>query len=167
MATGQSFGGAVSNVDLKSVVVSAAMGSVGQFGGVSAAKTAVCSLSNGAKGKIGEAVARVGIAARGEKLIAAQGKAGEHIAGLSGRGAKAVPDYIVKDASGNVKVVEAKFGSSQLTGAQKDLKSQMGHAFTVSRTTYDNVGKVGGAAGAVTGGAAGNCASGGSGPCQR
>ena len=94
MATGQSFGDAVSNIDPKSVAVSAAMGAVGQFGGSSAAKTAVGSLSNGAKGTIGEAVARVGIAARGEKVIASHEKAGEHIAGLSGRGAKAVPDYI-------------------------------------------------------------------------
>lgn len=124
-------------------------------------------MSNASKGTLGEAVARIGIAARGEKVIVPHGKVGEHIAGVSGRGAKAVPDFIVKDKNGAVKVVEATFRSAQLKGAQRDLKNQMGDPFSVSRTTYKDVANAGGAAGAVAGGTAGNCVSGASGPCSR
>lgn len=49
-------------------------------------------------------------------------------------------------------VVEAKFNTAGLTGAQRALKKQLGNAFTVSRTTLNNVGKASGiAAGAASG----------------
>lgn len=136
----------------------------GGVGGNVAVK-AVSGLSNATKGKIGEAVARAGIALRGEKVIAAQEKAGSVINGVSGRGAKAVPDYVVKDAKGNVKVVAAKFGSSNLTGAQKDSQKQMGDSFTVSRTTCNDVANAGATAGAATGAAA-SCVATESSPCR-
>ncbi len=128
---------------------------VGGFSGGGIAVNSVRGMSTAAKGKIGEVVTRAGIAARGEKVIASQrpaGKVGE-LGSISGRGANAKPDFVVKDKSGNVKVVEAKFGSSNLTGAQRDLKKQMGDAFTVSRTTYDDVANAGATAGAATGAA--------------
>ena len=52
-------------------------------------------------------------------------------------------------------MVEAKFNTAGLTAAQRDLKAQMGSAFTVSRTTLDDVANAGGAAGAAAGGASG------------
>lgn len=85
---------------------------------------------------------------------------------LTGRATKSKPDFVVRRPDGSVGVVEAKCGTSNLAPAQKELKRQLGDdAFTVSRTSYDDVGKVGGHVGAVTGGAAGNCAMGSSGPC--
>lgn len=151
----------------RTVMTTAMTSAVGGGVGANVAVKAVSGLSNAAKGKIGEAVARAGIAARGEKVIASQrpaGKVGE-LGNVSGRGANAKPDYVVKDKSGNVKVVEAKFNSSGLTGAQKDLQKQMGDSFTVSRTTYDDVANAGAAAGA-TAGAAASCVATTSSPCR-
>ncbi|PKL98883.1 MAG: hypothetical protein CVV17_09775, partial [Gammaproteobacteria bacterium HGW-Gammaproteobacteria-7] len=157
LASGQGLGEAVSNVSLTQVAVSGALGAVGQFGGATATRSLVSGLSNGAKGKLGEGVARAGIALRGEKVIAAQTAAGKvpELGGVSGRAAKAVPDFVVQGKDGAVKVVEAKFGTSQLTGAQKALKAQVGDAFTVARTTANDVANAGGAAGAVAGGVTG------------
>jgi uncharacterized protein RhaS with RHS repeats len=157
MASGQSFGTALSNVSVGQVLVSGALGAVGQIGGSTAANAIVSGMSNGAKGALGEAVARVGIAVRGETVIASQTAAGKvaELGSVTGRAAKAVPDYVVKTGDGAVKVVEAKFGTSGLTGAQQALKSQMGDAFTVSRTTANEVANVAGNAGAVVGGSTG------------
>jgi hypothetical protein len=155
VASGQGLGEAFSNVDGTQVLVSGALGSVGQVGGATAARAAVSGLSNGTKGKIGEAVARVGIAARGERVIASQTAAGRvaELGNITGRGARAVPDYVVRGRDGAVKVVEAKFNTAGLTGAQRDLQSQLGAAFTVSRTTLDDVANAGGAAAAGATGA--------------
>lgn len=157
MASGQSFGDAVSNVNMTQVAISGALGAVGQVGGSAAARTVVSGLSNGAKGKLGEGVARLGIALRGEKVIAAGTKAGDvaELGSITGRAAKSIPDFVVKTKEGAVKVVEAKFGTSRLTGAQTALKNQMGDAFTVSRTTVNEVANAGGAASAVVGGVTG------------
>ncbi|WP_157515111.1 RHS repeat-associated core domain-containing protein [Luteimonas abyssi] len=127
----------------------------GGIGGASAARAAVGLLSNGTKGRIGEAVAQIGIAVRGERVIASQVPAGRVAAlgQVTGRGARAVPDFVVRGRDGSVKVVEAKFNTAGLTGAQRDLSSQLGSAFTVSRTTMGDVAKSGAVFGAVTGGA--------------
>jgi hypothetical protein len=157
MASGQSFGDSLSNVSVGQVLVSGALGSVGQIGGSAAARSIVSGMSNGAKGTLGEVAARVGIAARGEKVIASQTAAGKvaELGNITGRAAKAVPDFVTKAADGTVKFVEAKFGTSGLTGAQQALKGQMGAAFTVSRTTANEVANVAGHAGAVAGGSTG------------
>lgn len=169
LASGESLGDAVTDIDGKSLLVSGALGAVGNIGGGKALTTLVRGLSNQTKGKIGEAVARVGIAARGEKIVARGEKAGKvsELGQVTGRAQNAKPDFVVSKADGSTGVVEAKFGSSQLTPAQAELKSQMGDAFQVSRTTYEEVRAVGGAAGSVAGGATGNCVSGAPGPCQR
>jgi RHS repeat-associated protein len=170
MASGQSFAGAISGIDGSSVLMSAALGAVGNIGGGQALSAATRSLSSSAKGKIGEAVARIGIAARGEKVVARNQKAGQtgELGELSGRAQNARPDFVVEKSDGSVGVVEAKFGSSQLTPAQKELRKQIGEEnFRVSRTSYDDVRNAGGAAGSVSGGAAGNCAVQTSGPCKR
>ncbi|MFN4161186.1 MAG: RHS repeat-associated core domain-containing protein [Stenotrophomonas sp.] len=160
MAQGQDFGDAVSNINGTQVLISGALGSVGQLGGSTAARTVVSGLSNGAKGRLGEGVARVGIALRGEKVLASQtaaGKVGE-LGQLGARAAKAVPDFVVRGRDGAVKVVEAKFNTAGLTGAQRALRSEIGSAFTVSRTTVGEVANAGGVAGAVAGGSAGAAA---------
>ena len=151
IAHGQSFGGALSNVSVGQVLVSGALGAAGQIGGSTAARSIVSGLSNGAKGTIGEVAARVGIAVRGEKVIASQTAAGKvaELGNITGRAANAVPDFVVRTADGAVKVVEAKFGTAGLTGAQRALRNQMGEAFTVSRTTASEVANVAGHAGAV------------------
>jgi hypothetical protein len=150
----KSLGSSVTNVSLGSVLLSGALGAVGQIGGATAARSAVSGLSNGAKGQIGETVARVGIAARGENVVAQQTRAGKvtELGNVTGRAAKSVPDFVVQGKDGAVKVVEAKFGTSGLTGAQKELKNQLGDAFSVVRTTADDVANAGGVVGGVAGG---------------
>jgi RHS repeat-associated protein len=150
-------GGSFSDVNWTSVGVSAALGAVGNVGGASALTTTVKGFSNATKGTIGETVTRVGIALRGETVVARGQVAGKvtSLGSLSGRAAKAVPDFVVQTGGGAIKVIESKFGSSQLTGAQKALKAVMGDAFDVSRTTYSEVGRVGGGIGSVAGGIAG------------
>ncbi len=157
MASGQSFGNALSNVSVGQALASGALGALGQIGASAAARSVVSGLSNGAKGTLGEATARVGIAMRGEKVIASQTAAGKvpELGNITGRAAKAIPDFVVKSADGSVKVVEAKFGTSGLTGAQRALKNTMGEAFTVSRTTADEVANAAGRVGAVAGGSTG------------
>jgi len=157
MAQGQDFGDAVSNINGTQVLISGALGAVGQLGGSTAARTVVSGLSNGAKGRLGEGVARAGIALRGEKVIVSQTAAGKvaELGQLAGRAAKAVPDFVVRARDGAVKVVEAKFNTAGLTGAQRALRSELGSAFTVSRTTVGEVANAGGVAGAVAGGSAG------------
>ena len=170
LASGESVGDALTDISGKSLLVSAALGAVGNIGGGKALTTLARGLSNQTKGKIGEAVARVGIAARGEKVIARGEKAGEvaELGKLSGRAQNAKPDFVVQKADGSTGVVEAKFGNSQLTPAQAELRNQVGDdAFRVSRTSYDDVRNAGGATGSAAGGAAGNCVSGAAGPCQR
>jgi len=160
LAGGQSLGDALSNVDGGAVLASGALGAVGQVGGAGLARATVSRLSAGAKGKIGETAARLGIAAKGEKVLAQQTRAGDvaELGDVTGRAAKSVPDFVVEGKDGAVKVVEAKFGTSGLTGAQRELKAQLGDSFEVVRTTADDVAKVGGAlgggAGAATGAAA-------------
>ena len=73
---------------------------------------------------------------------------------VTGRAAGAKPDFVVRGKDGAVKVVEAKFNTSGLTGAQRELKSQIGSAFTVSRTTMGAVAKAGGVTGAAVSGTA-------------
>ncbi|NRB25799.1 MAG: hypothetical protein HRU42_19580 [Shewanella sp.] len=161
LSSGQSLGDSLTNIDGTSIVISAGLGMVGSFGGGKALTSAAKLLSNQTKGKIGEGVTRLGIAARGEKVIAAQAKAGnvQQLGNITGRAANSRPDFVVQTASGAVKVVEAKFGTAGLTGAQRQLKKQIGKgAFQVSRTSYDDVARAGSATGAATGGATGNCA---------
>lgn len=158
MASGQSFVSAVSNINPVSVAVSGALGAVGYVGGAGQATSYVRSLTNQQKGNIGEAVARVGIALRGETLVRQPHTKAGSVAelGVTGRGAGSKPDFIVRDRSGNVKVVEAKFGAGDLTGAQRDLKRQIGAAFRTSHTSYQDVAKAGGATGAAALSAAGS-----------
>ncbi|WP_052417786.1 RHS repeat-associated core domain-containing protein [Cellvibrio mixtus] len=153
---------------VRTVITTAVTSAAGGGIGGNVAVKAVSGLSNATKGKIGEAVARAGIAARGEKVLVPQGtRAGDikQLGNINGRGANSKPDYVVQDKSGNVKVVEAKFNSSGLTGAQKDLQKQMGDAFTVSRTTLNDVANAGTAAGAAAGAAA-SCVATTSSPCR-
>jgi hypothetical protein len=170
MASGEDFGQAVSNIDRMSVAASAVMGLAGGLGGAKALTSQVKSMSNATKGKIGEHVARAGIAMRGEKIVeqAEQAKKVPGLGQVTGRGANSRPDFVVQDKSGNMKVVEAKFGSSNLTPAQKDLQNQLGsEGFRVSRTTYAEVGAVGGSVGSAAAGAASNCAMSAADPCKR
>jgi RHS repeat-associated protein len=158
VASGQNLGTAISNVNLTSVALSAALGAVGQYGGSRALVAITKGLSNATKGSIGEAVARAGIALRGEKIIATKevARTVTELGELSGRAARAVPDFVVQDAKGAVKVVEAKFGTSNLSGAQRALQKSLGDdSFQISRTSYEEVGAVGGVAGAAASGAAG------------
>jgi hypothetical protein len=156
LAAGADLGDAFTDVDVGSIAISAAAGSLGGIGGGRGLVTLVGNLSNSTKGRIGEMVARVGIAARGEKVLVDGTRATGRTAGsvkelgVSGRGAKARPDFIVQDRKGNVKAIEAKFGSARLTKAQQDLRNQLGDRFQTSRTTYEDVGR----AGAAVGGAA-------------
>jgi hypothetical protein len=71
-----------------------------------------------------------------------------------------MPDFVVKKPDGSVGVVEAKFGTGDLRAAQRELKRQMGDAFQVSRTTYEEVRAAGGVVGSVAGGVTGNCVNG-------
>jgi uncharacterized protein RhaS with RHS repeats len=170
LASGQNLAGAISGIDGKSVLASAALGALGNIGAGQALSAVTRNLPNSTKGRIGEAIARIGIAARGEKVVARNQKASEtgELGQLSGRAQNARPDFVVEKADGSIGAVEAKFGSSQLTPAQKELRNQMGDEnFRVSRTTYSEVRAAGGAVGSVAGGAAGNCAVQASGPCQR
>ena len=168
LASGDSFGEAVAGVDYGSVALSGALGAVGQVGGAAGLTAAAKSLSIGTKGKIGEAVAKAGIALKGEKILAqgqAAGKVGE-LGKLSGQAARAKPDFVVQGKDGVAKAVEAKFGDAKLSGAQKALEGALGpDKFSTVRTSYDAIGKVGGAAGGAVGGVAGaaltpNCSSG-------
>ncbi|MCM2311851.1 MAG: hypothetical protein NDI84_10645 [Steroidobacteraceae bacterium] len=169
LASGQDLGDAISNIDGNSIALSAAFGAVGNVGGGRALTTLARGLSSETKGKIGEAVARIGIATRGEIMIARGEKAGNvgELGRLSGRAQNAKPDFVVKRPGGSTSVVEAKFGNGQLTPAQRELRNQVGDdAFRTSRTSYDDVRHAGGAAGTIAGGVAGNCVGGTSGPCQ-
>lgn len=88
------------------------------------------------KGDIGEGVARIGILLRGEKVLGKQDAAIEFVTkfgNLSKKAGRAVPDYIVQK-NGVTKVVEAKFGTSQLTPAQRALRKEIGSdRFYISR----------------------------------
>lgn len=170
LASGQSLGEAATNVDLVSIGTSAALGAVGGFGGARALTSAARGLNIAQKGRIGEAATRVGIAARGETVISSGRAASKvpELGTLSRQAGSARPDFVVRDADGAVKVVESKFGSSALSAPQRALQSEVGEgAFRISRTTYEQVGAVGAAAGGATAGAAGNCANGAAGPCRR
>jgi len=161
MASGQSLGQAISNIDPVSVGMSALSGAMGAVGGGKALTAAMKALPPGVKGKIGEAVTKTGILARGEKILAQNKRAGdvkELKGAVRGRGAESKPDFVVRDKAGDVKILESKFGNSPLTPAQKALQKQTGDAFQVSRTSYDDVAKVGAGAGAASAGAAVNCA---------
>ncbi|MNI11403.1 hypothetical protein D3C81_443380 [compost metagenome] len=107
------------------------------------------------KGDIGEGVARIGILLRGEKVLGKQDAAIEFVTefgNLSKKAGRAVPDYIVQK-NGVIKVVEAKFGTAQLTPAQRALRKEIGSdRFYISRTTYQEVANVGRGVGATTGG---------------
>jgi RHS repeat-associated protein len=170
VASGQSIGVAISSINGGSLLASAALGAVGDIGGGRALTAISRSLGSQTKGKLGEAISRVGIAARGEKVIARDQKASEvaELGQLSGKAQNAKPDFVVQSSDGSIGVVEAKFGKGQLTPAQRELRNQMGNeAFRLSRTSYDDVRDAGGVVGAVTGGATGNCAGSAPGPCQR
>ncbi|WP_196802112.1 RHS repeat domain-containing protein [Sphingomonas phyllosphaerae] len=152
LAEGQSLGRAATNVSLASIATSAAFGAVGNVAGARLARIGVNSLSNASKGKLGEAVTRAGIALRGERVIASQERAGKvaALAGrVSGRAARSVPDFVVRKPNGTVGIVEAKFGTSRLTGAQRALQGQMGSSFQTSRTTAQEVSNAAGHAGSV------------------
>lgn len=173
MASGQGFGEAVSNIDLKSVAVSAALGAVGSLGGASAARVAAKGLSNAAKGNIGEAVTRVGILLRGEKMIARGEKASKvaELGKVTGRAANAKPDFVVRTLTGKIKVIESKFGTAQLSRAQKALEKTLGDTFSVSRTTADEIGAVAGGtattvSAAAVGAVSGDCPGNGAGVCK-
>jgi hypothetical protein len=159
LASGESFGEAVGGVDYGSVALSGALGAVGQVGGAAGLTAAAKGLSIGTKGKIGEAVAKAGIALKGDKILVEGGKtaAGKipELGKLSGSAARSKPDFVVKGKDGAIKAVEAKFGDSKLTGPQKALQGALGDAFSVSRTSYDDVAKTGGALGGAAGGTTG------------
>lgn len=139
-----------------SVGASAALGAVGSYSGVGGRllSAGVSKLPANAKGWIGEKVARAGIALTpGEKYIGTKIAAGSF--GATGRAAKAVPDFIVKRGS-TIGYVEAKFGKSSLSGAQRALRDQVGDdVFRVSRTSYDDVATFGNHLGAAAAGATG------------
>jgi hypothetical protein len=87
-------------------------------------------------------------------VIARADKAGEvsQLGKVTGRAANSKPDFVVRKADGSVGIVEAKFGTSQLTKAQRELRKQVGEdAFRISRTSYEDVRNAGGAAGSVAG----------------
>lgn len=116
-------------------------------------------VSNKIKGNIGEGVARIGILLRGEKVIGKQRAAARfesELGNLSSKAKNAIPDYIVQK-NGVTKVVEAKFGTAQLTPAQRALRKEIGSdRFYISRTTYQEVTNVGRGVGATTGGVIGS-----------
>ena len=93
------------------LVVAGALGAVGGVG----AKFGTKALLKGPglkvlKGDIGEAFTRARITLGGDKVIATQRAAGEvpDLAGrVSGTGANAAPDFVVKTRNGVVKVVES------------------------------------------------------------
>ena len=154
LAEGHDLGYSATHVNLASIGVSAALGAVGGFAGGEGLVTAAKGLNIATKGHIGEMVARIGIAARGETVVA-RGEAAGRVAELGAHkltstAARAKPDFVVRTITGKTKVVEAKFGSAGLTRAQRALKAEMGSDFQVSRTSYGDVSKVGGAAGGVT-----------------
>jgi uncharacterized protein RhaS with RHS repeats len=156
LAAGDSLGQAFSDVNYGSVALSGALGAVGQVGGAAGLTAAAKGLSIGTKGKIGEAVAKAGIALKGEKILPGGGKAAaKSFDGLKGSAARAKPDFVVQGKDGATKAVEAKFGDAKLTGPQKALQGALGNAFSVSRTSYDDVAKAGGAVGGAAGGTAG------------
>ena len=156
MASGESFSDAVAGVDYGSVALSGALGAVGQVGGAAGLTAAAKGLSIGTKGKIGEAVAKAGIALKGEKILPGSGKAAaKSFDGLKGSAARSKPDFVVQGKDGAIKAVEAKFGNSELRRPQQALQRALGDAFSVSRTSYDDVAKTGGALGGAGGGTSG------------
>ncbi len=159
MASGESFSDAVAGVDYGSVALSGALEAVGQVGGAAGLTAAAKGLSIGTKGKIGEAVAKAGIALRGEKILVEGGRtaAGQitQLGKLSGSAARSKPDFVVQGKDGAIKAVEAKFGNSELRRPQQALQRALGDAFSVSRTSYDDVAKTGGALGGAGGGTSG------------
>ncbi|MFZ4604273.1 MAG: RHS repeat-associated core domain-containing protein, partial [Caulobacterales bacterium] len=159
LAEGQTLGQAATNVDLVSIRTSAALGAVGGFGGSRALTAGARALSPVTKGKLGEAATRVGMALRGERVVATKELARDvpELGTLSRQAGRGRPDFVVRDGRGAVRVVESKFGDSPLRPAQRALQSEVGDsAYRVSRTTYGQVGAVGAAAGGVPAGLAGN-----------
>lgn len=122
------------------ILTDAAFGAVGGAGGGRALTAFTSNLSNTTKGLVGEGMARAGIFLRGEKVIDRGVRAVEY--GATGRAGRSVPDFIIQKTNGTTGYVEAKFGKSTLTGAQRALQQQEGDAFRISRTSYDDVGKL-------------------------
>lgn len=168
LAAGRSLSESFTDVNLASVGVAAAGGAVGVFGGGRALTSVARGLSISAKGRIGERIARTDIALRRETVIATRTAArdipelGNQLSHLSSRALRAKPDSVVRTRSFDTKIVEAKFGTSQLTGAQRALRNDVGGqdhiSFVTSRTWYDAIRRTGQALGGFTGGAAGSAA---------
>ncbi len=153
LSDGQSFGQAATNVNLGSITASVALGAVGQIGGGAAARGIIGNLSNAQKGRRGEIVASARSTLRGESVVAKNQVARQSL-DVTGRGAGSKPALVVRQRDGTLAAREAKFGTSRLTPAQRDLQRQLGDRFETMRTTADDVGRVGQAAGAAAGTAA-------------
>ncbi|WP_434129721.1 RHS repeat domain-containing protein [Methylocaldum sp. GT1BB] len=131
------------NFSAAGLATETAVGAVGGAIGGRVLPAAVSQLSNGAKGAIGEAVARANIFLNGETVIASQ-RAAREVGTYTGRAGRAIPDFTVRMANGAIGFVEAKFGSSGLTGAQRALLNQAGpDLFRVVRTSYGDIGGFG------------------------
>lgn len=155
--SGKSLGQSVRGIDGSSVAIATAAGTGGNYFGGRIASSFIARASNKAKGSLGEAVARAGIFLRGEAVLAKRKVALEVTAlgSLVGRAAKSVPDFVTGTRAGVVRVIEAKFGTSSLTRAQRALRDTPGINFTTARTSYGQVQSFGRSSGSIIGGGVG------------
>jgi RHS repeat-associated protein len=136
--------------------------------GSGAARFALRRASNGAKGSLGEFFAWVAIKARGGKIIGETGSkalpAGTipQLGKVTGRAARARPDFVFRARDGKIRVWEAKYSTKDtryttegLTGAQLALRNQLGESFHIFRVTESTVANTAGVAGATGGGSIG------------
>ena len=129
-------------IDWNTVAIDTGIGGfTGGFGG-SVARSSLARMSIQTKGRIGEAIAAAGIRARGGKILA-RGQPAKSLdkitSPLSRSGGRSKPDFLVRRISGKIEVVEAKFGTARLSAPQRALQDDLGSAFSVARTSAEDV----------------------------
>ncbi|MEI8121841.1 MAG: RHS repeat-associated core domain-containing protein [bacterium] len=112
--------------------VSAAGGAIGS----AVAQQIVRPLSNASKQWIGETTSYLYNKAQGSTLVGEQVK--------QAFGTRTTADFVFESAAGAQYIVEAKFGMSTLTTAQRVAQQALGDAYHVERWGFDWVGRVGG-----------------------
>lgn len=171
LADGDKLGSALTDVDGRSLIASAAMGAIGGPVSGQLLKAGARGLSAVTKGRIGEGLTRVGMAVRGERVIATNRTArrAPGIHSLSRQAGNSRPDYTTLTRRGTIRFVESKFGNSRrLSSGQAALQREVGDgAFRVSGTSYSQVAAAGAVAGGAVGGASGNCAVSRNSPCRQ
>lgn len=129
-----------------SFAVDTGIGAAIPYGMGKAVPYAAQQLSRPLKGKIGESLSYINGIAQGRGLPSAAQQQ------ISVAGRRPIPDYTYSSAGGTI-YVEAKFGTSGLTSAQRAAANALGNSWITEYWTYGWIQSTSGSVGALLGGA--------------